>query len=80
MLCTILLNFNHHKIYNIDSINTCITSVKGNIAKGFIINNDLSIKNCFIVKNDTYFAHGDTLRKANDALQNKMELYYKVRV
>ena len=63
------------KIYYIDSIPTIITSVKKNIAKGYILNNDLTLTPCFIAKNDSLFnralfAHGDNLKSALSALQD----------
>lgn len=57
---------------NIDDILTAITAVRGNMAKGFIVGTDLSFQPCFIVKQDRYFAHGKTLRKALDALRDKI--------
>lgn len=57
---------------NIDYVLTAITAVRGNVAKGFIVHKDLSLEPCFIVKQDGYFAHGKTLRKALDALRNKI--------
>jgi hypothetical protein len=56
----------------IDSVETIVTRVKGNVAKGYILNNDLQLSPCYVVKNNKYFAHGKTLRAANEALQNKI--------
>lgn len=57
---------------NIDDVLTAITAVQGNIAKGFIVGIDLSFQPCFIVKQDRYFAHGKTLKKALEALKDKI--------
>ena len=64
--------YNGIQIYKIDGIQTGITSVKGNIAKGFILNDDWTTSNCFIVKEGNYFAHGETLHDAFEALQEKL--------
>lgn len=51
---------------------TVIKQVKGNLAKGFIINSDLTTENCYVVKNGSLFAHGRTLEEARKALQDKI--------
>jgi len=56
----------------IDGIQTTITSIKGNIAKGEILHYDLTTTPCFIVKQDDKFAHGKTLREAQAALIDKL--------
>jgi hypothetical protein len=67
---------NYHKIYDIDDVNTIIYTVKsskfGQIAKGAIVNMDLSLTKCFIVKQDNVFAHGSTIKQAYQDLQNKL--------
>lgn len=65
---------NGDNVYLIDGIQTIIKSVHGNIAQGFILNGDLTLQPCYIVKEQNYFAHGDTLHDAFIALQEK--LYY----
>jgi len=80
-----ILVINKQKIYDIDSTKTIITSIKGNIAKGFILNNDLSLTKCFIVKIGNYFAHGETLKQAlsdandkyteNEPIENRITLF-----
>ena len=56
----------------VDSVQTIITNIKGNLAKGFILQNDLSLKPCFVVKGQGYFAHGETVKEARQALQSKI--------
>lgn len=56
----------------IDDIPTIITSVRNNIAKGFIVKNDLQFKPCYIVKENNQFAHGFTLKDAFMSLQEKL--------
>ena len=61
-----------YKIYIIDDTPTAIASVHGNIAQGFILQSDLQLKPCFIVKENNMFAHGETLRDAFTSLQEKL--------
>ena len=56
----------------IDSVQTIITSVKTNIAKGMILNADLTTTPCYVVKQDDKFAHGKTVREAREALLTKL--------
>ena len=56
----------------VDSVQTIIETIKGCLAKGFILQNDLSLKPCFIVKGQGYFAHGETVKEARSALQSKI--------
>ena len=65
-------NINSMTINNIDSIQTAILQVRGNVAKGFILQRDLTLKPCYVVKQDNYFAHGETLREAQQALRDKL--------
>ena len=67
-------SINGDKVYTIDGVNTIIKSIKGNIAKGFILRNDLTLVPCYIVKNDYFFAHGDTIKAALKSLQEKTDL------
>ena len=64
--------FNWETVYQIDGINTLIRSVRGNTAHGAIVNNALTLKPCYIVKQDNVFAHGETLREAMEALREKL--------
>ena len=59
-----ILYFNKNRVYEVDDIQTIIKSVRGNIAKGFILNKDLTLTPCYIAKSGNYFAHGKTLKKA----------------
>ena len=67
-----IANINGHPVYNIDDVQTIITKVRGNIAKGFILNGDLTLTPCYIVKGRNKFAHGETLKKAAEDLQSKI--------
>ena len=65
-------SINGKTVYFIDEISTLIDHIHGNIAKGKILMNDLSTKDCYIVKQNDCFAHGDTLKEAMEALQEKL--------
>ena len=67
-----LAEINVHKVYLVDGIATIFTSIQGNVAKGFILQSDLTMTPCYVVKNGSTFAHGDDLHKAMSALRDKM--------
>lgn len=56
----------------IDGILTAITIVKGNVAKGFMARDDLTMRPCFVAKSGNTFAHGHTLRDAMSSLRDKL--------
>ena len=60
------------EVYLIDDVQTIIESVRGNIAKGYILQSDLTLTPCHVVKENGEFAHGNTLREAFEALQEKL--------
>ena len=63
--------FTRNPVYLIDETPTLIYIVRGNIAKGEILKNDLTTVPCYIVKNGNLFAHGRTLREAQAELIEK---------
>lgn len=63
--------FAGNQVYLIDETPTLIYIVRGNIAKGEILKNDLTTVPCYIVKNGNLFAHGETLHEAQSALIDK---------
>lgn len=63
---------NGDTVYIVDYVPTIIKSVRGNIAQGFILQSDLTLKPCYIVKEQNKFAHGNTLHDAFTALQEKL--------
>ena len=63
---------NGQEVYYIDYTPTVIYHVRGNVARGAVLCQDLSLEPCYIVKNDGLFAHGETLRKAMEALTDKL--------
>lgn len=65
-------SFNGEPVFRIDGVNTLIRSVRGNTAHGVIVNADLTLTPCYIVKQENVFAHGETLRGAMEALRDKL--------
>ena len=59
-------------VYLIDGVETLICNVHANLAKGFILNGDLSKTPTFVVKQGNTFAHGETVEAARAALIDKM--------
>ena len=64
--------FNNQNVYRIDDITTIISSIRNNIAKGFILQSDFTLTPCYVVKQDNYFSHGSTLKGAFESLQEKL--------
>ncbi len=62
------------KVYLVDGLSTIFKAIHGNAAKGYILQSDLTVKPCYIVKERNVFAHGDDLRKAMEALRDKLFL------
>ena len=67
-----LKKYNKDIIYEIDNIQTIIKNIKGNIAKGFIVNDDLTLEKTYIAKENNLFAHGKTIHEAMQFLQEKI--------
>lgn len=63
---------NGNKIYYIDGVATIITRIRNNVARGYVVNENLTLQKCVIVKNDKFYAHGKNLREAQNALTNKI--------
>ena len=63
--------FNGRKVYDIDNVLTLIYAVKGDAAKGAMLGGDLTLKDCWIAKRGSIFAHGDTLHAAVEAVEAK---------
>ena len=52
-------------------MSTLIYAVRGNVAKGAVLGRDLTLKDCWIAKRGNFFAHGDTLHAAVEAVEAK---------
>jgi hypothetical protein len=63
---------NGKMIYSIDDIPTIINTIKGNVARGFIVNKDMTFTKTYVVKGGGYFAHGETILLAAQSLENKI--------
>ena len=63
---------NGETVHMIDSVQTIIRAVHGNIARGAVLNLDLTTDPCYIAKQGNLFAHGRTLNEAMEALQDKL--------
>ena len=65
-------NINGYNVYNVDSTPTIFTHIHGNVAKGYILERNVIFNPCYIVKGNGYFAHGETLQEAQNALEEKI--------
>ena len=52
------------RVYIIDGVPTMLTNVVGNIAKGYVVREDLSLHPCFVARSGDFFSHGVTAREA----------------
>ena len=67
-----IASFDGRDVHLIDDVQTIITAVFGNVAKGYILENDLTLTPCYVAKSGNTFAHGNTLKEAIDALHEKL--------
>ena len=67
-----ILSFCGQRVYQIDDVSTLIDHVHGGVAMGRILREDLTTERCYIVKQGSLFAHGETLRAAMEALRDKL--------
>jgi len=63
--------YNGHVMWEIDDIPTVLTNVRGNYAKGFIVNKDLTTTPCYVARVGAFYAHGDTLHRAVEDAKSK---------
>ena len=63
--------FNGRKVYDIDSVSTLIYTVRGNVAKGAVLRSEMTLRDCWIARRGNFFAHGDTLHDAVEAVEAK---------
>ena len=52
-------------------MSTLIYAVRGNVAKGAVLCRDLTLRDCWIAKRGNFFAHGETLHAAVEAVEAK---------
>ena len=67
-----LTQFNGDAVYQVDGVATILRKIRGDVARGCILNKDLTLTPCFVVKQDNKFAHGETLHAAREALLEKL--------
>ena len=67
-----LLSFCGQTVHYVDGMATVIERVHGNLARGYIVNKDLTTERCYVAKMDDVFAHGKTAREAHEALCEKV--------
>ena len=67
-----IASVNHHVAALVDGVLTVFRSVHKNIARGWILNSDMTLVPCFVVKSGALFAHGETLRDAISSLRDKL--------
>lgn len=65
-------SLNGYPVDIIDDVPTILTSIIGNVAKGFIVRSSFSLVPTFVCKKDNIFAHGETLHEAWKALLEKI--------
>lgn len=59
-----VIAINGNKVNVVDGIPTIITHLKNNIAKGYVLKNDLTLCPCYIAKIENSFAHASTIKEA----------------
>lgn len=69
---TYIKSINGNTVYRVDNVPTLIDHVHGNIARGHILSSDLTLSPCYVAKSGDLFAHGETLREAMQALNEKL--------
>ena len=67
-----LKSVNLFPVFLVDGIKTVFHRIRGNVAKCSVVHGDLSFEPCYVVKGSGFFAHGRTLREAQEALQKKL--------
>lgn len=65
-------SINGETVYMVDGVQTLIRQVSHGFARGAMLNSDLTLIPCFIAKGGNMFAHGETLKEAVAALQDKL--------
>ena len=65
-----LISYAGNIVHLVDGIQTIINQIRGTVAKGAIVQSDLTLRPCWIARNGNHFAHGDTL---GDAVRDVME-------
>lgn len=59
-----VIAINGNKVNVVDGVPTIITHLKNNIAKAYVLKNDLTLCPCYIAKIENSFAHASTIKEA----------------
>lgn len=59
------------RVYKVDNTPTIFYNIRGSIARGAIVRDDLSLVDCWVCKEGNYFAHGTTLKEAFQSVTAK---------
>ena len=59
-------------VHRIDGVPTVLIHAHGNLARGYIVQDDLQLIPCYVAKGQGKFAHGETVEAARDALEEKI--------
>ena len=59
-----IVMFNNIPVHYVDGVPSIIKQIKNNIAKGFILNRDLTLTPCYIAKIENSFSHASTIKEA----------------
>ena len=65
------VSINGEKVHYIDGIPTVIFSVHGHSSSAGILQQDFTLKTCYVARAGNEFAHGETLRKAFEDATSK---------
>ena len=65
-------SYNGRAVYEIDGVQTLIDEIRHGFGVGSILNSDLTLTPCYVVKANNLFAHGETPCKAMEALRDKL--------
>ncbi len=65
-------SINGYDVYIVDDTPTIFIYIHGYVAKGYILEQNVILKPCYIVKGNGYFARGETLREAQSSLEEKI--------
>ena len=60
-------------VYSVEHTLAIITSVHDDYAKGYILEDTGNFRPCYIAKSHGRFAHGDTLREAQEAIEAELQ-------
>jgi hypothetical protein len=65
-------SINGEDVHIVDGVQTVIRRVHGNVARGAMLESDLTLRPCYVAKGSGMFAHGRTLGEAMGALGEKL--------